>query len=150
MSGANDLLARLMRDVPYLSMMGFEFSLEDGDLRAVMPYREDLIGNPSLPALHGGAIASFLESTALMALGCARIWTDDTAPAQGAVWPATPKTIDLTIDFMRSGRPQDAYASARITRAGRRFATVHSSAWQDERERPIAEAMVHFLMPADG
>ncbi|WP_417243317.1 PaaI family thioesterase [Celeribacter sp.] len=142
------LLARLMERVPYMAFMGFEFTAKGADLSAKMPYRADLIGNPVLPALHGGAIASFLEMTAFMSLGWSRVWMGDGClSADGEVWPAVPKTIDLTIDYMRSGKAQDTFASARITRAGRRFATVHATAWQDEPDRPIADAMCHFLMP---
>ncbi|WP_417271061.1 PaaI family thioesterase [Celeribacter sp.] len=142
------LLERLMVNVPYLTFMGFEFEAEGDTLNAKMPYRSELIGNPSVPALHGGTIAAFLEVTAFMTLGWSRIWLGDGGrSAEGEVWPSIPKTIDLTIDYMRSGKPQDTFAKARITRAGRRFATVHATAWQGEPDRPIADAMCHFLMP---
>ncbi|MEN8837032.1 MAG: PaaI family thioesterase [Celeribacter marinus] len=142
------LLANLMRNVPYVAFMGFEFFADGEALAAKMPYRPNLIGNPALPALHGGAIASFLEMTAFMTLGWSRIWMGNGGiSAQGEVWPSIPKTIDLTVDYMRSGKPQETFASARITRAGRRFATVHATAWQEDRDRPIADAMCHFLMP---
>jgi acyl-coenzyme A thioesterase PaaI-like protein len=38
--------------------------------------------------------------------------------------PRLPKTIDFTVDYLRSGRPRDAYGRARITRLGRRYASV--------------------------
>jgi hypothetical protein len=31
---------------------------------------------------------------------------------------------------------------------GRRYASVHVEAWQDNRARPIAQATGHFLMPS--
>ena len=58
-----------------------------------------------------------------------------------------PKTIDFTVDYLRSGLPRDAYARARVNRAGRRYASVHVEAWQDNRARPFAQATGHFLMP---
>jgi acyl-coenzyme A thioesterase PaaI-like protein len=39
------------------------------------------------------------------------------------------------------------YARARVNRSGRRFASVHVEAWQDNRTRPMAQATGHFLMP---
>ena len=63
------------------------------------------------------------------------------------VLPAFPKTIDLTVDYLRSGLPRDAYARAEITRAGRRYASVQVEAWQDNRVRPTVQAIGHFLMP---
>ena len=58
-----------------------------------------------------------------------------------------PKTIDFTIDYLRTGLPRDAYARARVNRSGRRYASVHVEAWQDNRARPFAQATGHFLMP---
>ena len=75
---------------------------------------------------------------------------------QGRLDPATPdafakvslpKTIDFTVDYLRSGLPRDAYARARVNRSGRRYASVHVEAWQDNRSRLFAQATGHFLMP---
>ena len=61
-----------------------------------------------------------------------------------------PKTIDLTVDYLRSGLPRDAYARARVNRSGRRYASVHVEAWQDNRSRLFAQGTGHFLMPEAG
>jgi acyl-coenzyme A thioesterase PaaI-like protein len=61
--------------------------------------------------------------------------------------PYLPKTIDFSIDYLRSGLPRDAYARARVVRQGRRYASVHVEAWQDRREKLYAQATGHFLMP---
>jgi acyl-coenzyme A thioesterase PaaI-like protein len=58
-----------------------------------------------------------------------------------------PKTIAFTVDYLRSGLPRDAYARARVNRMGRRYASVHVEAWQDNRARLFAQATGHFLMP---
>ena len=55
--------------------------------------------------------------------------------------------INLTIDYLRAGLPRDAYARARVNRSGRRYASVHVEAWQDNRARLFAQATGHFLMP---
>jgi acyl-coenzyme A thioesterase PaaI-like protein len=116
-------------------------------LTAIMPFRTDLVGNPMLQALHGGATAAFLEVTAQVALSWSVIWPVIEAGGTVEVLPALPKTIDITIDYLRSGLPRDAYARAKITRAGRRFSSVHVEAWQDNHARPFAMATGHFLMP---
>jgi acyl-coenzyme A thioesterase PaaI-like protein len=64
--------------------------------------------------------------------------------------PRLPKTIDFTVDYLRSGLPRDAYARATVNRSGRRYASVHVEAWQDNRNRLFAQATGHFLMPARG
>ena len=60
-----------------------------------------------------------------------------------------PRTIDFTVDYLRTGLPRDAYARARITRLGRRYASVSVEAWQDERDRPFAAAIGHFSIPRE-
>ncbi len=62
--------------------------------------------------------------------------------------PRLPKTIDFTVDYLRSGLPRDAYARARVNRSGRRYASVHVEAWQDNRSRLFAQATGHFLIPS--
>jgi acyl-coenzyme A thioesterase PaaI-like protein len=58
-----------------------------------------------------------------------------------------PKTIDFSVDYLRSGLPRDAYARAKVNRVGRRYASVHVEAWQDNRNRLFAQGTGHFLMP---
>ncbi|WP_460274028.1 PaaI family thioesterase [Celeribacter sp. ULVN23_4] len=140
-------LAELVSRVPYISFMGFQFERRGDELTAVMPYRPDLIGNPMLPALHGGALAAFLEVTALISLSWSMVWPQIEGGTTVDVLPKLPKTIDLTVDYLRSGLPRDAYARAEITRAGRRYASVQVEAWQDNRVRPTVQALGHFLMP---
>ncbi|MDG4649696.1 PaaI family thioesterase [Roseibacterium sp. SDUM158017] len=146
-------LKALVEGVPYIGFMGIAFDRRGDELTAVLPYDEKHIGNPYLPALHGGAIASFLEVSAIMELSFQMLWDDiesgrlDAAALSADALPRLPKTIDFTVDYLRSGLPRDAYARARVNRSGRRYASVHVEAWQDNRQRLFAQATGHFLMP---
>ncbi len=146
----------LVHGVPYINFLGIRFDRKGDELTAVMPYAERHIGNPVLPALHGGATASFLEVTAIIGLGWSILWEEieqgevDPAAISPESIPRLPKTIDFTVDFLRTGLPRDAYARARVNRSGRRYASVHVEAWQDNRERMFAQATGHFLMPPRG
>jgi acyl-coenzyme A thioesterase PaaI-like protein len=143
------LLRSLVDGVPYIRFLGVEFDRRGDELTAVLPFKDSLIGNPRLPALHGGATAAFLEITAIIELAWSTAW--EGVEAEG-VLPAgslkLPKTIDFTVDYLRSGLPRDAYARARVNRSGRRYASVHVEAWQDNRSRLFAQATGHFLMPS--
>lgn len=147
-------LKALVASVPYISFLGIEFDRRGDELTAIMPFKDDLIGNPMLPALHGGATAAFLEMTSIIGLSWATLWEDIESgrlEAESLVdgkMPSLPKTIDFTVDYLRSGLPRDAYARARVNRSGRRYASVHVEAWQDNRARPFAQATGHFLMPS--
>lgn len=146
-------LRRLTEGVPYIGFLGIGFDRRGDELTATLPFTDSLIGNPTLPALHGGAIAAFLEVTAIIELSWSLLWEDmargalDPANVDAAHLPRLPKTIDFTVDYLRAGLARDAYARARINRSGRRYASVHVEAWQDNRSRLFAQATGHFLMP---
>lgn len=143
------MLQKLVARVPYMQFLGIQIDRRGDELTAILPYADRLIGNPMLPALHGGATAAFLEVTAIMELTWAMIWEDMEAGRITHDTPAItlPKTIDFTVDYLRSGLPRDAYARARVNRSGRRYASVHVETWQDNRARLFAQATGHFLMP---
>ena len=146
-------LAALVGGVPYIGFLGIAFDRRDDELTAVLPFSETLIGNPFLPAIHGGVTAAFLETAAIIELSWSLLWTEiesgrlDADALDPAHLPRMPKTIDFTVDDLRSGLPRDAYARARVNRSGRRYASVHVEAWQDNRTRLFAQATGHFLMP---
>lgn len=120
--------------IPYASFLGFSLECRDGDVIGKMAYADHLIGNPSLPALHGGTLGALLESTAIFKL----LWEAETT--------VLPKTISITVDFLRPGRPRETFARGIITKHGRRVVNVRSEAWQDDPLRPIAIANAHFLV----
>ncbi len=146
-------LKALVDGVPYIRFLGIGFERRGDELTAILPFDEKLIGNPLLPALHGGATAAFLEVTAIIGLSWAMLWDEiesgafDPDALVGGQMPRLPKTIDFTVDYLRSGLPRDAYARAQVNRSGRRYASVHVEGWQDNRTRAFAQATGHFLMP---
>lgn len=146
-------LRTLVGGVPYISFLGIQFDRRGDELTAILPYADKLIGNPMIPALHGGVTAAFLEVAAIIELSWTLLWEDmeqgalDPRSVDAGHLPPLPKTIDFTVDYLRSGLPRDAYARARVNRSGRRYASVHVEAWQDNRARLFAQATGHFLMP---
>lgn len=145
-------LGALIHNVPYIQYLGIQFDRRGDELTAILPFDDKLIGNPSLPALHGGVTAAFLEVAAIIELAWSSLWEDMEGgrldPAQITAAPLVlPKTIDFTVDYLRTGLPRDAYARARVNRSGRRYASVHVEAWQDNRSRLFAQGTGHFLMP---
>lgn len=146
-------LNALVESIPYIRFLDVTFDRRGDELTAQLNYSEKHIGNPLLPAIHGGVTAAFLEITAVISLNWAHLWEriesgdlDPEEMAKGNL-PRQPKTIDFTVDYLRSGLPRDAYARATISRAGRRYASVHVEAWQDHKDKLFAQATGHFLMP---
>ncbi len=148
-------LVGLVASIPFISVINARFERMGDELTARMVFAPHLVGNPILPALHGGGIGAFLETTAIMQLGWDRVWRDlaaGGAPSQAIAqgrFPRLPKTIDFTIDYLRSGRPRDLFARAVVTKQGRRVANVRVEGWQDVRDKPVASAHGHFLLAED-
>ncbi len=123
--------------VPYSAFLGLGAQLDGTDLITTMKFSPSLIGNPALPALHGGTLGALLESAAIFEL----LWRAETV--------VLPKTITITIDYLRSGAALDTYARGVITRHGRRVANVRVEAWQQDRAQPVATAHAIFLVMRD-
>lgn len=124
----------LIDRVPYARFLGIQVIAQGEELTFVLPKHGDNVGNPTLPALHGGAVAGFMEQSAIIFI----------LLQMGE--PQVPKTIDFTIDYLRAGLFRDTFAECSITRLGRRIANVHISAWQKNRAEPITLARAHFLL----
>jgi uncharacterized protein (TIGR00369 family) len=115
---------------PFARALGIRVS-DDGTL--VMPFSPRIIGNPILPAIHGGITGAFLETTAIV--GVTR-----------ELGVSPPKPIGLTVNYLRSGRALDSYANVSIVKQGRRVVAFEAQAWQDDRTKPIASAFGHFML----
>lgn len=128
-----DLAARLNR-MGMVKSLGMRVEQDHAGLIAHLPFQDDLIGNFTIQALHGGAIGAFLELTAM---------AEVILKTEGGIQP---KTINLTIDYLRQGRARDLHARARITKLGRRIASVRAEAWQENESEPVAALTAHFLI----
>jgi uncharacterized protein (TIGR00369 family) len=121
---------------PFCRFLGIEARLDERGVLAILPIRDELIGNVMLPAMHGGCVASFLEIACLLQLAQEM---DTTAPA---------RAIDISVEYLRPARRETTYARARIRRLGRRVAVVHAEAWQQDEEKPVCLLQSHLRLPA--
>lgn len=145
-------LAGLAGAAPYSGHMGFAFFRQGDEITGHLPYARRLIGNPVIPALHGGVTAAFIEIVAATELVWRDVWEAVAVPGPAADaiaagrFPALPRTLDFTVHYFRAGQPRDSHARARVNRRGRRFASVEVDVWQDSRDRPIARGFGHFML----
>lgn len=124
---------RLFDQMPFARFLNLELDVAGSELRTHMPFEPHLIGNPLVPALHGGVIGAFLEMTAMVQLAVAENLDQ------------IPKPVGVSVQYLRSAKPVSTYAEARINRVGRTIANVEARAWQDARENPVALLQAHFL-----
>ena len=132
-----DEIDAILKRLPFAQTLGMRCEVLGDEMTAILPFQEKLIGNVAIRALHGGAIASFLELTAMLQV----FLVSD--------MPRPPKPINLTIDYLRQGHAKDLYARAYVLKMGRRMASVRAEAWQENRAEPVTSLMAHFLVATD-
>ena len=125
---------RALELIPYARWIGIDVELTDDGLVCRLPFRDEIVGNRFLPAVHGGVVGAFLELTALVGL---LEQTDD---------DRIPRPIDFSIDYLRSVGPRETRARADIVKHGRRIANVRVLAWQDDPAKPVAAGVGNFLV----
>lgn len=127
-------LNRLIHEVPYAQLIGMHAMNLGEELIFVLPALESNLGNPVLPAIHGGVIGGFMENAAIFhTLGTIETNT-------------IPRVVDFSLDYLRPGRFQETYCSCEVIRQGRKVINVSVSAWQVRRDEPIANARTHLLL----
>lgn len=124
----------LSEGIPYMRTLNLRVHEADGELTIELCAARLHIGNPWLPALHGGVIGGLLETAAIAQL------------AHDQDTDQLPKPINVTIDYLRSARVETTWARARVTKLGRRVANLQASCWQGDPDKPIATLVGHFLM----
>ena len=128
MSRAEQVSA-FLETMPFAAALGMRCEIFGDEMTAVLPFQDKLIGNAVIRAL-----GAFLEMTAMAQL---YLVGDLATP---------PKPIDLTIDYLRSGRAETLYARASVRKLGSRMSSVHAEAWQTDRDKPVAALRAQFLV----
>ena len=125
---------KILDIIPYSSFIGAQARVENDDVLYWLDRRASNIGNPSLPAIHGGVIGGFLELSAAIEI----LYTLDVGQI--------PKVVDFSLDYLRPGRYKTIYANCTVLRQGKKLVNVTAIAWQDDPQTPIATARCHFLI----
>ena len=125
----------LIESIPYAKLLGISAYQAGEELIFKLAQQESNIGNPTLPAIHGGVLAGFMEHAASIYL---MVKLDQ---------PVLPKIIDFSIDYLRAGHYRDTFCECRLARQGRRVANVGITTWQTAKSEVITSARAQFLMP---
>ena len=130
---ANDYSA-LVSSVPYAKLLGIGCIKTGDEVIFTLPALHDNIGNPTLPAIHGGVLGGFIEHSAILQV------------IMAMEEPRFPKVVDLSLDYLSAGHFRDSFAECRILRMGRRLANVSVLVWQTSKNEPVASARAHLLL----
>ena len=132
-------VAGINRELPYAGFIHMDVELEAGGPLTILRKDAGNIGNPFVPMIHGGAVGALLEHAAVVQL-FHELELELERP---------PRIVNISIDYLRPCLLEDTFARSVIIRQGRRVANVRVEAWQSNRDRLVAAAHAHFLLPGD-
>lgn len=121
--------------IAYADLVGLKIEEDDQGLMTRLCAQDDNIGNEIIGAVHGGVVGGLLEHAASFHL---------LYELEGL--NATPRIINLSIEYLRPALLKDTYARALVYKQGKRVANVRIQAWQDDENRPVACGHAHFLI----
>jgi uncharacterized protein (TIGR00369 family) len=113
--------------------------IEEGYALLSMPFKPELVGDPRSQRLHGGMIAALLDSC-----GGAAALTTFTSPDDLLA------SIDIRIDYLEPGRPEDVLAEGKLHRSGKAIIVTSMRAWHPESDITIAEARGVYRVRRNG
>ncbi len=110
---ADRLLEFMEQGVPFNRYLGIRVAvIDDGFARLTLPYREEFIGDPERPALHGGVISTLADTC-----GGAAVWSAAEPESRVA-------TVDLRIDYLLPGPLEEMACEGTVLRIGNRVGVV--------------------------
>ncbi len=127
-----------LQAMPYARHLGICLLAEPTDVSVFhLPFDARIIGNPMLPAIHGGVVATFMQAAALASTYA--LMREDVPP----------KLVDFSIDYLSSAGPTELFAQCEMHRVGKRIASVGVRCWQKSSDAPVALARAHlFVAPS--
>jgi uncharacterized protein (TIGR00369 family) len=116
------------RGIPFNKFVDMRLeTLERGRAVLRIPWRHELIGDVTRPAVHGGVI-SMLADTAGGAACFAMLDSDDDRVS----------TVDLRVDYLRPGPAEDLVCEANIVRMGNRVGVTRMYVYSGRLPEPGA------------
>jgi uncharacterized protein (TIGR00369 family) len=100
--------------IPFNKFLGIKCAaIGEGYVRTELPWRDEFIGDPIRPAMHGGVISTMADVAGGLA-----VWSGLMDPH------ARVSTIDLRVDYLRPGKLATLVAEGQVVRTGSRVAVV--------------------------
>jgi uncharacterized protein (TIGR00369 family) len=123
-----DALRKFMEaGIPFNRVLGVKLiKLEKGHARLEIPFRDELVGDPFRPALHGGVLSALADTA-----GGAAVWSGATDMRVRV------STIDLRMDYLRPARLESIVADARVVRMGNRVGVADVTLFHPSSEHEV-------------
>jgi uncharacterized protein (TIGR00369 family) len=104
----------------------------------VLPYRDELIGDPQRGVVFGGALTTLIDHASGLAVACALEELTSIA------------TIDLRVDYLRAASPgRDLYTRSECYRVTRNVAFCRAVAYEQSPDDSFASCLGTFMLGAN-
>lgn len=124
-------LADVMQIAPFHRWLGLKIVQQNNDqLELEMPWRDELVSNPVIGAVHGGILASLIDLTGLYAI-----------IAAGGIAKAT---VDLRVDYHRAATNGPLRAIGQVVKLGKTISTADTRIFVDD-NRLVASGRGTYL-----
>lgn len=131
-------LHQALDGMPYARYLGLQLHQDELGLYCRLPCKAELIGNPLLPAYHGGVVATLLEMAAWFYLRL-------DARCQGR----NIQMVSFDTDYLRPAFGVESCARAYPVRIGKAVANVRAEVWQSNPGKPVAVGKGNYLLLRD-
>lgn len=113
--------------VPFNKWLGMKVEhMDRGRVTISIPWRPEIVGDPTVPALHGGVIGAVADAT-----GGIAVWTMVDNPATRI------STVDMRVDYLRPGKQETLVADAHVIRFGARLGWADVRLYHPEKETDL-------------
>ena len=125
--------------VPHARHLGIRVvETRPGVAICMLPYRDELIGDPVRKVVFGGAITTLIDHASGLAVACALDQLTSIA------------TIDLRVDYLRTAAPgRDLYTRSECYHVTRNVAFVRAVAYEETADDPFAGCLGTFMLGAN-
>ena len=125
-----ELFKSIIEDfIPFNKVIGFKLlEVRENFVSLLIPYRPELIGDVRRSSIHGGVIATAMDTVG----GAAAITTLKHENDKLS-------TIDLRVDYLAPGQARDLITEGAIVKSGSKVIFTRMIAYHDNRDNLIAE-----------
>lgn len=126
--------------IPFHQVLGLELiEMAEGYALIRIPFKEALVGDPRTKRIHGGVISTAMDAAG----GAAGITTLTGTEDQIA-------TVDMHVDYLHPGRPEDILVEGRIVRNGNLLVFTQMNARHADDDKILAQARAVYRVKRQG
>jgi uncharacterized protein (TIGR00369 family) len=105
--------------IPFNRFLGIRLHvLERGRCVLWLPWRDELVGDATRPAVHGGVLSTLIDTAGGGACFSALDRAEDRL-----------STVDLRVDYLRPGGAADLWCQGEVVRMGNRVGVARMTVW---------------------